>query len=195
MDKNPGNPNADLYSILGQLDHLKIENNFYFRLCYPELKGKDNSSCNYWSQSSNPATDSKISGFKPISLAFTKNSYLKEWKGLGKNIKKYAEDTYIDDAPNQFYWYSAVGAFRFWPDKNKPTIPGPRLEPDPAKRSAITKVDLHAYNEERKLILKTKGYNYQYDPFFCFLTIPSLPSTTEAPTTTEGKTTSKVESN
>ena len=190
LDTNPGNPNADLYSILGQLDQFKIENNFYFRLCYPELKGKDDSSCNYWSQSSNPATDSTISGFKPISLAFTKNSYGQEWTGLGKNIHKYAF-TYIDDAPNEGNWYSAVGAFSFWPAK--PYIPGPRLEPDPA--SAITKVDLHAYNEERKLILKTKGYNYQYNPFFCFLTIPSLPSTTEAPTTTEGTKTSKVESN
>ena len=47
---------------------MKIENNFYFRLCYPELKGKDGSSCNYWSQSSNPATESKISGLDTSQL-------------------------------------------------------------------------------------------------------------------------------
>ena len=170
MDKNSADPNADLFSILGQLHHLKINDTFNFRLCFPELKGVNGSSCNDWSQSTNPATNSTIAGFKPKSLAFTKNSYLKEWKGLGKNVLREDRDTFIDDAPKDFYWYSAVGAFKFWPGGNKPTIPGPRIDPDPAKW-AITKVDLSAYNEGQKLSLTTKGYNYQYHPYFCFLSV------------------------
>ena len=96
-----------------------------------------------------------------------------------------AKDTFIDDAPTHYNWYSAVGAFNFWPQK--PYIPGPRLEPDPAKRSAATKVDLSVYNEAKELSLTTKGYNYQYNPFFCFLSVKSpTTTTTEVPTTTAG---------
>ena len=193
LDKNSEDPNADLYSILGQLHHLKINDHFNFRLCYPELKGINGSSCNDWSQSSNPVTNSSIHGFRPNKpLAFTKDSYLKDWKGLGKNSPSVARDTFIDDAPTQSAWFSAVGAFSYWP--GKPTIPGPRLEPDSAKRSAITKVDLSVYNEDKELSLTTKGYNYQYHPFFCFLSTKSAKAplteattapapTTEAPTT------------
>ena len=191
LDKNSEDPNADLYSILGQLHHLKINDSFNFRLCYPELKGINGSSCNDWSQSSNPATNSSVSGFRPNKpLVFTKNSYLKDWKGLGKNSLSVVRDprvTFIDDAPTQSYWYSAVGAFSYWP--GKPTIPGPRLEPNSAKRSAITKVDLSVYNEDKELSLTTKGYNYQYHPFFCFLSTKSakapLTEATTAPAPTK----------
>ena len=191
FDKNSEDPNADLFSILGQLHHLKINGSFNFRLCYPELKGIKGS-CNYWSQSSNPATNSSVSDFRPNKpLAFTKNGKNQPWKGLGKNSASSARETFIDDTPTQSNWFSAVGAFRFWPDMNKPTIPGPRLEPDPAK-SAITKVDLSAYNEEKELSLTTIGYNYQYNPFFCFLSSSTKPTekltTTAAPTTTTTKT-------
>lgn len=192
LDKNSEDPNADLFSILGQLHYLKINEHFNFRLCYPELKGINGGSCNDWSQSSNPATNSSIHGFKANKpLAFTENSYKKDWKGLGKNSQSVIRDprvTFIDDAPTQSYWCSAIGAFSYWPQK--PYIPGPRLEPNPAKRSAITKVDLSVYNEAKELSLTTKGYNYQYNPFFCFLSVKP-PATTKEPTTTEVPTTTK----
>ena len=40
--------------------------------------------------------------------------------------------------------------------------------------------------EEKKLSLTTKGYNYQYHPFFCFLSVKAPTTTTVTPTTTKG---------
>ena len=167
LEKNPDDSNADLYSILGRLDHFKIKNNFHFRLCYPELKGLNDRNCNDWVQSSNPVTSSTISGFQSISLAFDKNSYLKEWAGLGKNVPGLGENTLIDDAPSDPNYFSAVGAFSYWP--TAPYIPGPRLAAN-YTNSTVTKVNLHAYSEGQNIVVTTSGYNYQYFPYFCSLT-------------------------
>ena len=118
-----------------------MRENFQFKLCYPEIKGIAGKSCNEWIQSSNPATDSVITGFKPISLAFVKNSVSQDWKGLGINLAGNQGSTLIDDSPSHGNWYSAIGAFRNWGGPN--TIPGPRIDPSSSK-SPITKVELFA---------------------------------------------------
>ena len=133
LSRNADNPFASLYSILGQLDSYRnYLGYFQFRLCYPELIGVGGSHCNVWIQSSNPATETTITGFEAISLAFTKNSYNHSWVGLGRNPNPNA-DAVIDDAPSTdvFYRWSAVGAIRFYEGnhtrflQSNNTIPGP----------------------------------------------------------------------
>ena len=129
LSKNPDNPNANLFSILGKLENYRgKDGNFQFKLCYPEI-GK----CNEWVQASNPATETTIHGFRAISLQFKTNGYnAGVWAGLGKSI---SWGTLIDDSPSHANWYCAIGARTYWP--SKPTIPGP------AYLSGITKVDLY----------------------------------------------------
>ena len=153
LKSNPENSDADLYSKLYRLEEFRnSEGNFHFKLCYPEIKGIGGKSCNEWIQSSNPATDSVITGFKPISMAFVKNSINQDWKGLGINLAGNQGSTLIDDSPSHGNWYSAIGAFRNWGGPN--TIPGPRIEP--SSKSPITKVELFALPQGKH---KT---NFQY---------------------------------
>ena len=143
MKSNPENTNADLFSILYRLEEFRnTEGNFQFKLCYPEIKGIGGKSCNEWIQSSNPATDSIITGFKPISLAFVKNSINQDWKGLGINPGKYSSLRLIDDAPTHPWGFSAIGAFEYWKVQgdSRRLIAGPRLYPD--IKSVTTKVEL-----------------------------------------------------
>ena len=117
MTKNPDNPSAKLFSILSKLEKYRDgDGNFQFKLCYPGLV-----KCNEWIQTSNPATETNITGFKAITLTFETNGYKGgEWAGLGKNI---SWGTLIDDTPSQVNWHCAIGARAYWP--NKPKIPGP----------------------------------------------------------------------
>ena len=65
LSKNPGEPEADLYSVLDQLESLRsVEGSFHFKLCYPEVTGEAGGNCNEWTQTSNPATDSNIAGYQ-----------------------------------------------------------------------------------------------------------------------------------
>ena len=67
-------------------------------------------------------TETNVTGFREISLAFTKDGYNSSWAGLGRSGGK---DTLIDDSrgkpPN---WMSAVGAMKNHPEESD-TIPGP----------------------------------------------------------------------
>ena len=129
LTKNEDNPDAKLFSILNQLEKYRgSDGNFQFKLCYPELN-----KCNVWIQSSNPATETTIRGFKPISLEFTVNGIDAAWAGLGKST---SDKVLIDDAPAYKDWFSAIGACAYWP--GKPKIPGPRAAP-----TGITKVNLY----------------------------------------------------
>ena len=110
LSKNPDNPDANLFSILDQLDKLRSsDGKFRLKLCYPELK-----KCNEWIQTSNPAKESIITGFEAVDLAITFNSYNEPWKGLGKDNSGYSP-ALMDDAPTQHRWCSAIGAQIYWP--------------------------------------------------------------------------------
>ena len=131
LTKNVDNPVAHLFSILNQLEKYRgSDGNFQFKLCYPELN-----KCNEWIQSSNPATETTIRGFKPISLAFQTNGIGGAWAGLGKSSTISYEETLIDDSPAYKNWHSAIGACAYWP--GKPKIP------DPRGGKGITKVNLY----------------------------------------------------
>ena len=149
LKKNSGNSSADLYSKLYQLEDYRDQKaNFQFKLCYPEVAGINGKTCNEWIQASNPATNSTITGFKPISLAFVKNSINQDWKGLGINLPQIQSSSLIDDAPTHSNWFSAIGAFRNWGGQNK--IPGPRIEPSNSK-SPTTKVELYVLSKVTRI--------------------------------------------
>ena len=98
MSKNPDDENARLFSILDQLESLSTSLGvFRLRQCYPQHEGPK---CNEWVQSSNPAKEPVVTGFKAINWVRTKNSQDKPFKGLGRN-EKY-EDTLMDDVPKHF---------------------------------------------------------------------------------------------
>ena len=122
MSKNPENPNAYLFSILNNLENYRgKDGTFQFKLCYPKV-GK----CNEWIQTSNPAKETNIRGFKAISLEFTKNGQRNAWAGLGKTGSNSYGTTLIDDAPEYENWFCAIGATTYWPERFK--IPGPESE-------------------------------------------------------------------
>ena len=85
--KNSDNPEALLFSKLNQLEHYRgSDGNFQFKLCYPEVTtGVGGKKCNEWIQSSNPFTESTITGFRPIFLAFVRNGAGGAWAGIGIN--------------------------------------------------------------------------------------------------------------
>ena len=86
--------------------------------------------------------ETTIRGFKPISLAFSKDSYLKAWRGLGKSPSNFPYAA-IDDAPTQSYWWTAIGATRLHYGK----IPGPRSDRDWNTIAIVTKVQLYVQNQ------------------------------------------------
>jgi hypothetical protein len=132
LSKNTENPAAKLFSVLSQLNPLRLEDgSFHLKLCYPEL-GK----CNEWTQTTNPATSSTIENFKPIELGFPKNSYGKPFVGIGVSPPS-ATWTFIDDTPSQTNWWYAIGA-RSWFGSG--TIPGPVDQSGKGKK--VKKVEL-----------------------------------------------------
>lgn len=134
LGKNTDRPNAQLYSILYWLENFRGEDgSFHLKLCYPEATGIGGSSCNEWIQSSNPATESTITGFRAKSLAFTKANWESEWKGIGKSV---SGKTLMDDAPTIGSYWTWIGAFSYFPYANPSDIPGPTNWP-------VTKVELY----------------------------------------------------
>ena len=145
LNKNLDNPDADLFSILDQLEDFRnADGKFQFKLCYPELTGAGGGSCNVWIQTNNPATDSGLSGFEPITLAFNSrfdgDAWTGAWTGLGRNVGD-SDWALIDDFPNKPIRNSAIGAFHFLGDSE--TIPGPLLDSDNLETSRVTKVELY----------------------------------------------------
>ena len=117
MSKNSDNPDADLYSILNKLEDFRdFEGKFQFKLCYPELSAK----CNEWIQTSNPAIETTITGFVPISLEFTLNGAGKPWAGLGRSLSLWTRPL-MTDSPSANNWFCAIGSPSYWP--KSPFIP------------------------------------------------------------------------
>ena len=143
--KNPTNPEADLFSILDQLETYRgSDGNFRFKLCYPELTwGVDGGKCNEWIQSSNPLTETTITGFKSISLAFTMNSRKDPWVGLGKS--QWPESV-IDDTAITFGWF-AIGSNKAYYGG----VPGPRYSVDSQANTfgTVKKIQLYVQDKDR----------------------------------------------
>ena len=70
-NKNAEDENADLFSILNTLDFFRgLDGKFLFKLCYPEVEGSTRGHCNEWYQTSDPFTESVITGFAPVKIEF-----------------------------------------------------------------------------------------------------------------------------
>ena len=144
MSKNPDDENALLFSILDQMERLSTSLGvFRLRQCYPEY---DEPNCNEWVQSSNPAKESVITGFKAINWARTKNSKRKPFGGLGLNEKyKANRDELIDDVPKHtpgaYHGYNAIGSsMEINPGSGNPQLPGPI---DAGDKRKVRKVELY----------------------------------------------------
>ena len=143
LSKNPKDSSSHLYSVLNTMEDMKhSDGSFHLRLCYPELKG-----CNEWTQTSNPVTESTITGYKPIKLDFG------SFTGLGVNMISDRKNAYIDYLPNTGHWFYAVGAMNYWGGSN--TIPGPLG----VKNSAVTKVTLSVVKPGNFNIIK-EGHSF-----------------------------------
>ena len=139
LSKNPDDPNANLFSILDKLENYRgNDGNFQFKLCYLEV-GK----CNEWFQSSNPATETTIRGFRAISLDFTRNGAGGAWAGLGKSSPISYAETLIDDSPAARNWHCAIGSCAYWPGKT--LIPGPTPVNEGIQKSGISEVVLYVF--------------------------------------------------
>ena len=109
LNKNPDNPDAPLFSILDQMETFRTDwGVFHLNLC---AGGK----CNVWKQTSNPVTESNITGFVSDGpgdgLAYEYNGLNESWAGLGRNLD--TSVTLIDDTPlsAETSWF-AIGALK-----------------------------------------------------------------------------------
>lgn len=162
LNSNPNDPTALKFSILGDLEKFRhpTEQNFKFKLCYPQLQGIGGKRCNEWYQSSNPTTDTTIKGFKAVSLAFDtvgQWEFGKAWRGLGINEEKHRGINLIDDTPWGHNQYSSIGTFKATHSNAFRTIIGPHGEsvenneylnqnPGVKHKDQVTKVELYVYN-------------------------------------------------
>ena len=137
LNKNPDNPDAELFSILDKLeDYQDHEGIFHFKLCYPEITGVDGGHCNEWTQTSNPMIHQNVLGFEAISLAFPQDGNNHPWGGLGRSFAKYSV---LDDTPSDDPWWTAIGATAYSASEHIQSddcIPGPLPH-------LVTKVELY----------------------------------------------------
>ena len=66
---NPDNPDANIYSILYQMENYRENGVFRLRICYKEITQFE-FPCNEWTQSSNFLEETEVSDFEIIELAF-----------------------------------------------------------------------------------------------------------------------------
>jgi hypothetical protein len=168
LRKNPETPAAKLFSILGDLEDFRSANgSFHLKICYPELTAF-HPPCNEWIQTSNPATESTIQGFRAISLAFPKMHSGAAWGGL--RLSPHSSSTLIDGT---YGWWMAVGAMQYHGGAD--TIPGPSKAGDIYR--SIKKVELFVVAEESgNLRLVTASWNAIVFFFFFSFSFSFSPS-------------------
>ena len=137
--KNPGNPDAKLFSILKDMENYRDgDGKFHFKLCYPPHKMNVNGQwmngdshvgmdgiCNEWTQTSNPITEGTITGYQEIHLDFPHKGNQQPWGGLGRTNMNdtNAFPSLIDDTGTDGFWWMAIGASSN--HQHKDTFPGP----------------------------------------------------------------------
>ena len=84
---------------------------YEFLLQYDSLPGQ----YNQWVQTSNPATNTGISGYSAVKISWSSNS----WGGIAKSSTP--SNTFIDGSPSAGTWYYALGSYLSWGGG----IPGP----------------------------------------------------------------------
>ena len=121
--KNQNDASADLFSNLGNLHTMQLPDGiFHLKVCFPDLIDEFKNPCNEWIQTSNPVTETTITGYKPIRLTFPKRGDGGPFMGLGLNQADLRSHTLIDDMPDSGFWWLAIGAIS---EFGTGTIPGP----------------------------------------------------------------------
>ena len=143
-NKNPDDEDADLFSILDTLDFFRgVDGKFLFKLCYPEFEGSTGGGhCNEWYQTSNPFTDSEITGFEKVKTEFELRTpgQTEAFEGLGKNGPGSADGhSAVSNSPLTSNWWMAVGAFK---GAGGDKLPGPAEAEDQGQ--TVTVVELFA---------------------------------------------------
>lgn len=116
LSANPGNPFANLYSILDKLENFRTNGRFIFRYNSPEYVAR-----NIWAQTTNPTIDQPVAGYVGISIDST-NSF---WGGLERNCPLGCISSFIDGSVNHNNWWYAIAAFG--PHGTPPGIPSLNL--------------------------------------------------------------------
>ena len=141
---NKDDPNADLYSILDQIEDYRKDGVFHIRLCYDEL-AEDNFPCNEWTQSSNFVEDPNITDFNAIDITFKQRGDGGMFGGIGLNSPENSGSTLIDDMPHSGNWWSAIGAI----SQHGTGLPGPHP-------TVVRKVELYLAISNSHKFIKTK---------------------------------------
>ena len=80
---------------------------------------------NEWLQSSNPATDSTIEGYEPVTITYGADDNANPlFRGLGRDDGSNAEKCAIDHTPKVNKWYFCIGVLNLF----NGGIPGPSLD-------------------------------------------------------------------
>ena len=103
---NADDPNADLYSILDQVERFRMNGVFHIRICYAELP--DDFPCNEWKQSSNFVEESEITDFEEIEITYPESGTGGVFGGLGLSPVSFCCNL-IDDLPDHGNWFYSVG--------------------------------------------------------------------------------------
>ena len=139
---NKDDPNADLYSILDQIEEYRKDGVFHIRLCYDEL-AEDNFPCNEWTQSSNFVENPNITDFHAIDITFKNRGDGGTFGGIGVSPESKGR-TLIDDTPHDGNWWSAIGAIA----QHGTGIPGPHP-------TVVRKVELYLAISKNAKFIKT----------------------------------------
>merc|ERR1712038_101864 len=132
LSRNADDESQPLFSRLSDIEQFRnAQGEFRFKLVYPEIPA-----VNEWIQTSNPTTESSITGFEAASLDITINSNDDAWAGLGLGEEG---KSLMDDSPDTGRWWTAIGAERAYPTGSD-TFPG-------LKKNKVTMVELYVYDD------------------------------------------------
>jgi len=118
------NQASDNYAILDQLENLRRNGKFRFKLRWCRPNSTSDFEDQIWEQTSNPVTttDGTVTGYSSVNTPYT-GEY---WGGLAYNGK----NCLLDGSVNNAHWFYAVGSFR----------PHNDAYPGPAKQGGASKV-------------------------------------------------------
>jgi len=106
INENDPGIDKEKYSILNKIDEFKRNNEYEFRLYYPELSAGSNK--NHWKQTLNPVISSSNTSPVPGYIAIDVQMTASAWGGLEKNNDN--NSSFMDGSVNNAMWWYAIGA-------------------------------------------------------------------------------------
>merc|ERR1711997_446117 len=147
LSRNADDESQPLFSRLSVIEQFRnAQGEFHFKLVYPEIPA-----VNEWIQTSNPTTETTITGFEAASLDITINSVDDAWAGLGLGDEG---KSLMDDSPDTTKWWTAIGAERPYPSGSE-TFPG-------LKKNKVSMVELYVYDDGTSSSSSSSSYSTSY---------------------------------